>query len=445
MSLFDKFITRVIIDGTLTITFHSGETKVYGTARAGFPDIKIRFADARVPRDIAMTPDLGAAETYIDHRLVIENDDIMGLLTLVRDNIPWERGRGIADASIFSRLWREVTGRIDRINWRARSKANVAHHYNLDDRLYDLFLDSNRQYSCGYFTDPANSLEQAQTDKMAHIAAKLALKPGQTVLDIGSGWGGMALYLHKVARVDVTGVTLSEEQLRYANEAAMAAGVADHVRFKLLDYRDVEGRFDRIVSVGMFEHVGPPNYERFFQTCRDLLRDDGVMLLHTIGRMNEPGTSDRFITKYIFPGGYSPSLSEIVRASERTGLILSDMETLRLHYAYTLRHWYARTMAARAEITALYDDRFFRMWQFYLAGAATSFEQGIMCNYQLQYVRERRTLPLTRDYMGKAEEQLCLTGLPESNTSEKIDNIQVKKSAIKGTSEKYSYPSALRL
>jgi cyclopropane-fatty-acyl-phospholipid synthase len=406
MSLFDDFISRAIVHGTLSITFHDGQTKVYGSPADGFPDIKVRFADARVARDIAMKPELGSSETYIDNRLIVENDDILGLLKLVRSNTAWENGRGVADASIFSRTWRELRGRLDRFNWTSRSRANVAHHYDLDDRLYDLFLDSNRQYSCGYFTDPANSLEQAQTDKMAHIAAKLALKPGQRVLDIGSGWGGMALYLHKVSGADVTGVTLSTEQLRYANDAAKAAGVADHVRFKLIDYRDVEGRFDRIVSVGMFEHVGPPNYVKFFQKCRDLLADDGVMLLHTIGRMSEPGTSDRFITKYIFPGGYSPSLSETITASEKTGLILSDVETLRLHYAYTLRHWYSRTMAARDEIVALYDERFFRMWQFYLAGAAVSFEHGIMCNFQMQFVRQRLTLPLTRDYIGETEKNL---------------------------------------
>jgi cyclopropane-fatty-acyl-phospholipid synthase len=411
MSLFDEFISRAIVRGTLSVAFHGGETKIYGTPTEGYLNIKVGFADGRVARDIAMKPELGAAETYMDHRLIVENDDILGLLSLVRSNLRWEQGRGVADASLISRMWREIRGRLDRFNWSARSKANVAHHYDLDDRLYDLFLDSQRQYSCGYFTDPANSLEQAQSDKLAHIAAKLALKSGQKILDIGSGWGGMALYLHKVSDADVTGVTLSQEQLRYANDAAAAAGVADHVRFKLIDYRDVEGRFDRIVSVGMFEHVGPPNYQRFFQKCRDLLSDDGVMLLHTIGRMNEPGTSDHFITKYIFPGGYSPSLSETVRASERTGLILTDMETLRLHYAYTLRHWYARTMAARAEITALYDERFFRMWQFYLAGAATSFEHGIMCNFQMQFVRQRRSLPITRDYIGETEKELRATAL----------------------------------
>ncbi|MFM9851971.1 MAG: class I SAM-dependent methyltransferase [Sphingomonadaceae bacterium] len=406
MSVFDTFISRIMARGTLAITFSDGTTKTYGTAAEGCPNIAIRFADSRVTRDIAMTPELSAAEAYMDKRLIIENDDIMGLLALVRMNTPYEKGGDIRDASIFARMWGAVHGRLDRLNWTARSKANVAHHYDLSDRLYDLFLDADRQYSCAYFTDPGNSLEQAQADKKAHIAAKLALKPGQHVLDIGCGWGGMALYLNRVAGVEVTGVTLSEEQLRYANAAAEKAGVADKVRFKLIDYRDVEGRFDRIVSVGMFEHVGPPNYRKFFKKCHDLLADDGVMLIHTIGRMNEPGTTDRFVTKYIFPGGYSPALSETVAASERTGLILTDVETLRVHYAMTLRHWYARVMAARAEITALYDDRFFRMWQFYLAGAATSFEYGTMCNFQMQFVRQRHALPLIRDYISENEREL---------------------------------------
>ena len=406
MSLFDRFISRAIKNGTLTVTTHDGVTTSYGKTTEGFPDIAIRLADSRVARDVALKPELGAGEAYMDHRLQVQDDDIMGLLELVRLNTQWEQEGGIDDASIISRLYGRIAGKIDRLNWTARSKANVAHHYDLSDTLYDLFLDSDRQYSCAYFTDPANSLEQAQADKKAHIAAKLALNPGQRVLDIGSGWGGMALYLHEVAGVDVTGITLSEEQLRYARNAAKSKGVADHVRFELVDYRDVQGTYDRIVSVGMFEHVGPPNYRKFFGRCRDLLTPDGVMLLHSIGRFSGPGTSDRWSSKYIFPGGYSPALSEILAASEQTGLMLTDMETLRLHYALTLRHWYARVMAARAEIVALYDERFFRMWQFYLAGATSAFEHGAQCVYQMQFTRQRRTLPITRDYIAVEETRL---------------------------------------
>ncbi|MBA3896134.1 MAG: class I SAM-dependent methyltransferase [Sphingomonadaceae bacterium] len=403
MSLFDRFLTRAIKRGTLTVIDHKGRAKTFGALAPGFPDVTIRFTDARVALDIARRPELGAAEAYMDTRMIIERGDILDLVTIIHKNNRWEDGLGIDDHGALRRLAWKIVSRIDRINWSRRARRNVAHHYDLDDRLFDLFLDSDRQYSCAYFTDPANSLEQAQADKKAHIAAKLALKPGQRVLDIGCGWGGMALYLNRVAGVDVLGVTLSEEQLKVARASAAAAGVSDRVKFELTDYRDLTGRFDRIVSVGMFEHVGPPYYNAFFRKCRDLLTGDGVMLLHTIGRLDGPGKTDAWTAKYIFPGGYIPALSEVVTASERCRLIVTDFENLRLHYAWTLRHWYARTTARRAEIEALYDGRFFRMWHFYLAGATVAFEQGGLCNYQLQYAKARDALPVTRDYMAAAE------------------------------------------
>ena len=410
MSLLQTFASRLIVNGTLSITDHKGEVSRFGTAAEGYPDIAIRFADGRVARDLALRPELGAGEAYMDGRLIVEGDDILGLLTLVRLNTRWERNRGVGDARWIDRFVNKIKHRLDRINWERRSKRNVSHHYDLDDRLYDLFLDENRQYSCGYFRDPAVSLDQAQRDKMAHIAAKLDLRPGMKVLDIGSGWGGLAFYLHAHFDVDVTGITLSEEQLGFARADALKRGVADHVRFEALDYRAVEGQFDRIVSIGMFEHVGPPFYLTFFKKCRDLLSEDGVMLLHTIGRMGGPGTTDAWASKYIFPGGYAPALSEITGASERTRLIQTDCETWRIHYALTLRHWYARIMARRAEVEAIYDARFFRMWQFYLAGCATAFEHGVLCVYQLQYARHRRALPLTRDYMAEVEAALRQAG-----------------------------------
>lgn len=342
-------------------------------------------------------------------KLTVEDGDILDLARLIRRGQPFERGEDLVAPNPLRRAFNDLRGRADRMNWRRRSKRNVAHHYDLSDRLYDLFLDADRQYSCAYFTDTENSLEQAQADKKKHIAAKLALKPGQTVLDIGCGWGGMALYLNRVADVDVLGITLSEEQLKVARRRAEDAGVADRVRFELIDYRAVTGRFDRIVSVGMFEHVGPPYYRTFFRKCRNLLAEDGVMLLHTIGRMGGPSTTDPFTSKYIFPGGYIPALSEVVRASETARLIVADLETLRLHYAHTLQHWYDRTVAHKAEIEALYDARFFRLWQFYLAGAIVSFEHGGMCNYQLQYIRNRHALPITRAYMADAERQISTT------------------------------------
>jgi len=405
MSLIDRFLNRIIRRGTLELTDHQGRTRSFGTAAPGFPDVAIRLADKDVASFIALHPRLGAGEAYMDGRLIIERGDIMQLIELVRANAPWDKGGDLKPKGPLRKLVKAIGGRLDQINPAGRSQRNVAHHYDLDDRLYDLFLDADKQYSCAYFTDPANSLEQAQDDKKAHIAAKLALRPGLKVLDIGCGWGGMALYLNRIADVDVLGITLSQEQLKVARRRAEEAGVADRVKFELIDYRALTGTFDRIVSVGMFEHVGVPQYETFFRQCRRLLAHDGVMLLHTIGRMGVPGATDAFTTKYIFPGGYIPALSEIVRASEPSRLIATDVETLRLHYAHTLRQWYQRTVEKQAEIEALYDARFFRMWTFYLAGATAAFEHGGMCNYQVQFARSRHALPITRDYMAEAEAQ----------------------------------------
>jgi 2-polyprenyl-3-methyl-5-hydroxy-6-metoxy-1,4-benzoquinol methylase len=281
MKLLDRFLRRVVRRGELTVTGHDGTRYQYGNPDPGREPVAIRIADRRVGFDIVRNPRLGAAEAYIDGRIVMEQGEILDLLDLVRSNARWENG---GDKSPLERGGARIARAYRYLNWERRSRRNVAHHYDLSDRLYSLFLDSDRQYSCAYFTDAANGLEQAQLDKKAHIAAKLLLKPGQRVLDIGCGWGGMALYLNRVADVDVLGITLSEEQLKVARRRAEEAGVADRVRFELLDYRKVEGRFDRIVSVGMFEHVGPPHYRTFFRKCRQLLADDGVMLLHTIGR-----------------------------------------------------------------------------------------------------------------------------------------------------------------
>ena len=367
--------------------------------------VTIRFAPGAA-NAILRDPSLGAAEAFMDGRMTVEQGDILALLTLITANNRWERSDRNLYPGPLRRALDAVVHEIGRYNMRRRARRNVAHHYDLSDRLYSLFLDADRQYSCAYFTDPANSLEQAQADKKAHIAAKLALQPGMRVLDIGCGWGGMALYLHEKTGAEVLGITLSHEQLKVARARAAEAGAADKVRFELVDYRDVSGTFDRIVSVGMFEHVGPPMYRRFFACCRELLTPEGVMLLHTIGRVGGPGITDRFTTKYIFPGGYIPALSEIARGYEQTRLFLTDVEVLRKHYGYTLKHWYDRTSAARDEIVRLYDERFFRMWQFYLAGAMVSFFNGGLVNYQLQLSRSRDALPLTRDYIAEAEARL---------------------------------------
>ncbi|WP_374648764.1 class I SAM-dependent methyltransferase [Rhizorhabdus sp.] len=406
MSLFDRFAGHLFKRGEMTIILADGEARHYGTPDPALKPVTIRFVDRGVPAFIARNPHLHAAEAFMEGRLVIEQGDIRDLVDLVRANGRWEEGR-ITLRGTFRHLVRDrLRAVIQSVNWATRSKSNVAHHYDLNDRLYDLFLDADRQYSCAYFTGPDVDLDTAQADKKAHIAAKLHLSPGQRVLDIGCGWGGMALYLNRAADVDVLGITLSEEQLKVARQRAADAGVSDRVKFELIDYRALEGKFDRIVSVGMFEHVGAPQYETFFAKCRDLLSEDGVMLLHTIGRLGVPGKTDAFTLKYIFPGGYNPALSEIVAASEPARMIVSDVETLRLHYGMTLDRWYDRTVAARDAIVALYDERFYRMWTFYLAGARAAFYHGNLCNYQIQYVRNRRTLPITRDYMIDTERRL---------------------------------------
>ena len=398
MSLLEKLLDKLLREGRVTIIEPGKEPRTYGSG--GGKSLTVRLMDKKVPLDIVRSPKLALGEAYMDGRIVIEDGTILDLMRIIVGSNKWESGGQGRKAlnkgkSVFKSLFRR--------NPAKRARRNVAHHYDLGNALYDLFLESDRQYSCAYFTDPSNSLEQAQSDKKAHIAAKLYLKPGQRVLDIGCGWGGTALYLNRVADVDVLGVTLSEEQLKVARALAEEAGVADRVRFELIDYRNVIGRFDRIVSIGMFEHVGAAHYDEFFAKCRQLLTDDGVMLLHTIGKFGKASAPDPFTDKYIFPGYHVPSLAQMATASQRARLITSDVETLRLHYAYTLLHWLSRTIAARDKIEALYDARFFRMWEFYLSGGVVAFENGSMCNYQLQYIRDRRALPIERDYMAQAE------------------------------------------
>jgi cyclopropane-fatty-acyl-phospholipid synthase len=402
MSLIGKLVDKLLAKGSITLKRPGKAPSTFG--RGGGKHLTVRFTDRKVAFDIVRNPRLGLGEAYMDGRLVIEDGTILDLLEMVVGANRWEdwgEGRkALSKGKAAKRLLKLL-----KPNNLKRARRNVAHHYDLRDELYELFLDADKQYSCAYWTDPEHeTLEQAQLDKKAHIAAKLALRPGQRVLDIGCGWGGMALFLHKVAGVDVLGVTLSEHQLKIARERAAAAGVSDHVKFQLIDYRLLDETFDRIVSVGMFEHVGRKHYDEFFAKCRELLKPDGVMLLHTIGKLGTPSSSpDPFTDKWIFPGYYLPSLSDMTTASEKVRLIAADVENLRLHYAYTLRHWLKRATEARAEIEAMYDARFFRMWEFYLAGGIVMFENGAACNYQVQYVRDRRALPITRDYMIEAE------------------------------------------
>ena len=404
-SIFDRAFRHLIRRGRLEITFADGHRSTYGAPAEGFPDVAVRLTDPGAVTRILKDRSLGTAEAFMDGQLVIERGDVMELAQLVRGNAPFESKRGKPGG--LAALRRMIVAPLREANKAAKAKSNVSRHYDIGNDLYRLMLDvDHMQYSCAYWARDDMTLEQAQEAKLAHIAAKLALAPGQRVLDIGCGWGGMAIYLARHADIRVTGITLSEEQLALARQRAMDAGVAGRVEFELVDYRALPARgakFDRIVSVGMFEHVGRPQFRTFFDCAARLLTDDGVMLLHTIGRMGGPGTTDAFTQKYIFPGGYIPALSEIVAASEPSRLIATDVETLRLHYALTLREWYKRCIDKRDQIVAMYDERFFRMWTFYLAGATASFESGGMCNFQLQYSRNRHTLPLSRNYIAERE------------------------------------------
>jgi cyclopropane-fatty-acyl-phospholipid synthase len=369
------------------------------------PPIAMRLNDARVGAYIARDPLLHFGEAWMDGRFSVENGTLYDLVALFMRNID------TAHAHWFVRLTRaprRLLKRVAQTNPIRRAQRNVAHHYDLTDELYRIFLDDDRNYSCAYFADAGASLEDAQRAKQRHIAAKMLLAPGQRVLDIGSGWGGMALYLGRVAGCDVTGITLSVEQHGRASARASAAGLDERVRFRLQDYRTVAERFDRIVSIGMFEHVGITHYDTYFQTVRDLLEDDGVAVIHAIGRSDGPGVTNPWIAKYIFPGGYCPALSEVLPAVERAGLVVTDVEILRLHYAETLKAWRERFMARRDEAVALYDERFARMWELYLAGSETAFRHGGQMVFQIQLARRVDTVPLTRDYIAAAEQRLAL-------------------------------------
>jgi cyclopropane-fatty-acyl-phospholipid synthase len=402
MSLIGTLVNKLLPTGSITLHRPGKPPETFG--KKGGKHLTVRFTDRKVAFDIVRNPRLGIGEAYMDGRVIIEDGTILDLLELIVGANRWE-DKGEGRKALNARK-NPLARLLAKRNDLKRARKNVAHHYDLKDELYELFLDDDKQYSCAYFTDPKNSLEQAQEDKKAHIAAKLDLKPGQRVLDIGCGWGGMALYMHRVAGVDVLGVTLSERQLAVARERARVAGVSDHVKFELIDYRLLDEQFDRIVSVGMFEHVGAKHYDEFFAKVRKLLKPEGAALVHTIGKLGGVSKGpDPFTDKWIFPGYHLPSISQMTAASEDARLIVSDLEILRLHYAYTLRHWLDRATKARAEIEAMYDARFFRMGEFYLAGGIVLFDHGAACNYQVQYVRDRRALPITRDYMFEAEQR----------------------------------------
>jgi cyclopropane-fatty-acyl-phospholipid synthase len=393
-----SFLSGLVRDGTLKVTWPDGTSRVFG---AGAPHAAIRLSGRATPLRLALRPEIAFGEAYMDGRLEVVAGDIGDVLRILIANCrtghtPWL----VHLTGHFRRMLRRVA----QYNPAPRARKNVAHHYDLSGALYDLFLDRDRQYSCAYFATERDSLEEAQGAKKRHIAAKLRLgRPGLKVLDIGSGWGGLGLELASQYGAEVTGVTLSTEQLGVAKERARSAGLAEHCRFELQDYRAVGGKFDRIVSVGMFEHVGVGYYDAFFRKVSELLAEDGVALLHTIGRLEGPGATNPWITKYIFPGGYVPALSEIVPAIERSGLFVADVEVLRLHYANTLKVWRERFRANRAKAEALYDERFCRMWEFYLAGSEMTLRYDHQAVFQIQIAKNVDSLPLTRDYIYEEE------------------------------------------
>ena len=401
--LLAAILKRVVKTGSLELVDHAGRVHRFGD-EAGPPEATVRFRTARAEHRLALRPGLAPGELYMDGEMTVDGGDIYPLLDVLTRNL------GPHGTIPFHGLFQSL-GFIGRFwhmyNPLGLAARNVRHHYDLSSALYDTFLDADRQYSCAYFPSPQVGLEEAQLLKKRHIAAKLLLEPGQRVLDIGCGWGGLALYLARIAKVEVVGVTLSREQHAMAVERARAAGLSDRVHFELRDYREVHERFDRIVSVGMFEHVGVPHYREYFRTVSGLLNDDGVALIHTIGRVEGPGATNPWLRRYIFPGGYTPALSEVTPAIERAKLWTTDVEVLRLHYAETLRHWRARFRARWDEVAAMYDERFCRMWDFYLAGCEVSFRNSGQQVFQFQLAKQVGTVPLTRDYVQVAEARLA--------------------------------------
>ncbi len=391
--LVERLVHAMVADGTLVLTLPSGRMVRAGS---GHPEIHATVHDSSALKRIMRNPDLGVAEAYMDKQVTIEGDDLRGFLGLVLANMREGRSNWVFETQ-------EALGR--RIRWLTQfnnpltARKNVAHHYDLSAELYDIFLDADRQYSCAYFVTDDDTLEEAQENKKRHIARKLLIEPGMRVLDIGCGWGGMALTLARDFGAHVVGVTLSEEQHRIATERAEEAGLADRIDIRIEDYRDIDESFDRIVSVGMFEHVGQPQYDTYFARCREMLTEDGIALVHTIGRANPPGITSHFIDKYIFPGGYLPALSEVSEAIERQGLFLTDLEVLRLHYAKTLRAWCDRFEAGIEEARALYDERFCRMWRYYLVASEMAFVHGNQIVFQAQLSRKNDAVPITRDYL----------------------------------------------
>ncbi len=401
----DAVFRTLIRRGRLHVVWPDGSSSIYGEAPGARPEARFAFRSERAVKRLLLNPELAAGELYMEGELApVGGSDLFAVLDLLTLNTI-----SLPRTSFFvinaRRLLAHARRRVDQFNPARKARRNAAHHYDLSHTLYDLFLDRDRQYSCAYFPTGNETLEEAQNAKKRHIAAKLLLdRPGLSVLDIGCGWGGLALTLARDYGATVTGITLSSEQLAVARARAEEEGLADRVSFELMDYRAVPGQFDRIVSVGMFEHVGVDHYRTFFKVVANRLKRDGVALLHTIGRTGPPGATNAWIAKYIFPGGYTPAMSEIMPPIEHSGLAVTDVEVLRRHYAQTLRAWLRRFQAHRDEIAALYDERFCRMWEFYLIGAERSFEREEIEVFQVQLgFPGGADIPLTRDYIARAE------------------------------------------
>ena len=390
-----RFFKAVITIGNLTVIDAGGRKVTYGDGTG--PEVVLRLVGRGTALRVLLNPYLHVGEAYTDGTLVLDRGTIYEFLEIASRNLPNLNSHPLRR---WVRRLAVPLRHLRTFNPVSRARRNVAHHYDLSGELYDLFLDDDRQYSCAYFESPDNTLEEAQTAKKRHIAAKLKLdEPGLRILDIGSGWGGMGLYLAREADAKVTGVTLSEEQYKVSNQRAEKEGLAERTAFHLRDYREEPGTYDRIVSVGMFEHVGSSHYREFFRKVKELLAEDGVMLLHSIGTMGPPGPTNPWLRKYIFPGGYTPSLSEVMAAIEDVGLYVTDVEILRLHYASTLRKWRERFEANRDKVKDLYDERFCRMWDFYLAGCEVSFRYMDQMVFQIQLAHRQDAVPLTRDYI----------------------------------------------
>ena len=390
-----SFLNKLFKDDGFVLIDANSKKYIIGKPKKENPII-VKLLDKKLHYKLLLYPDLYFGEAYTDGTVKIENGSLSDFLEIAMKNI------GRNEINIFGRILKQIRGTyryLTNFNFAKKSKDNVAHHYDISDDLYDLFLDSKRQYSCAYFKNENDSLETAQNNKIDHLIKKLNLKPNQKVLDIGSGWGSLAIEIAKKTQCEVTGITLSENQYKYSLKKAKENNLENQVHFKLSDYRDLKEKFDRVISVGMFEHVGRKFYKTFFSKVNELLDDRGLALIHTIGSINGPRNPQPWITKYIFPGGYTPSLSEVSVPIEKSGLIVSDLEVLRMHYSHTLRNWKERCLGNKSKIIEMFDEKFFRMWEFYLASCELAFKWGDQVVFQFQLTKDLSTAPVTRDYI----------------------------------------------